>query len=255
MDKLVIKNKEKIKSLFLSDIHIGCKENNLSTALDVIDHYEFENLFLVGDIIDVKELKKNWHWNKLNTNFLHKIFKISETKNVVYIQGNHERGFFEEFPKNTLPINICREYVYKDILIIHGDQFDTIIGNWKWLYSIGDFGYNLSIFIDSKINYLRRLFGYKKPIRLSKKLKRLVKDNVNYLSNFHEAAIKYCKYKKCKTIIVGHTHNQEIVVIDDISYLNIGDMRQDETYIIEDLLGNLKLINLEKENILKKEAL
>ena len=50
---------------------------------------------------------------------------------------------------------------------------------------------------------------------------------------------------------MGHTHNQETITIDDISYLNIGDMRQDETYIIEDLSNNLLLINLENNNILK----
>lgn len=240
----------RIKSLFISDLHLGVSENNAADVLKVIEKYEFDNLFLVGDIIDIKELRKKWRWKFLDTEIIHRIIKIASRKNVVYITGNHERGFFDNLPDSGLPIKFCKEIVYKSKLIIHGDQFDTIIGNKKWLYCVGDWGYNWSIRITRWNNTLRKLFGIKTECKLSKNLKRLVKDSVNYLSNFHEAAAAYAKMNNCNQVICGHTHQHEMKIVDNVWYINCGDFRQDKTYIIEELDGSMKGINLENGKIL-----
>lgn len=240
-----VTKKERVTSLFLSDIHIGVSENNAKSAIEILEMYEFDNLFLVGDIIDIKELRKRWRWNFASTEFIHKIIKISNKKNVIYITGNHERGFFDNLPDSGLPIKFCREIVYRDILITHGDQFDMIIGNWKWVYSLGDFGYNLSIRLNYIINRIRKTFGFGE-YSLSKSLKKIVKKSINYLSNFHLAAINYAKYNKCNKIICGHTHMQESFLINGIQYINCGDLRQDKNYLIEDLNGEIVLMTLDK---------
>jgi UDP-2,3-diacylglucosamine pyrophosphatase LpxH len=241
----------RIKSLFLSDVHLGVTENNAQAAIDIIDKYEFDNLFLVGDIIDIKELRKKWRWKLLDTQLIHKIIKIANKKNVIYITGNHERGFFDDLPDSGLPIKFYREFIYNNKLIIHGDQFDTIIGNWRWIYSLGDWGYNLSIRLTYWINSIRRLFGLKGECKLSKNLKKWVKDSVNYLSNYHVAAAEYAKFHKCNTVICGHTHQREMRNIDGVLYVNCGDLRQDKTYVIETLEGELQSIDLEKDGILR----
>lgn len=237
----------KIKSLFLSDLHLGVSENKVKEAVKILELYDFDNLFLVGDIIDIKELRKKWRWNFTSTEFLHKVIKLSNKVRVVYIVGNHERGFFDDLPDSGLPIHFCRHFVYDNKLVIHGDQFDMIIGNWKWVYSLGDFGYNLSIRLNYIVNKVRRLFGYGE-YSLSKHLKKIVKKGVNYLSNFHLAAAKYAKYHKCDTVICGHTHMQESLLIDEVMYINCGDLRQDLNYLIEDLDGKLILKTFEEKD-------
>lgn len=237
----------RIKSLFLSDIHLGAIENNAATALEIIEKYRFDNLFLVGDIIDIKELRKKWRWSSLDTDIIHRIIKIANKKNVIYITGNHERGFFDDLPDSGLPIKFHREFVYNNMLIIHGDQFDVVIGNRRWLYNIGDIGYNWSIRLTHWINWARRLVGLKGECKLSKNLKKLVKNSINYLSDYKEAATAYAKYKSCHTIICGHTHAEEYVKINGIRYINIGNMRQDATYLIEELDGSLILKDAHKE--------
>lgn len=234
---------QKIKNLYLSDIHLGCKENNVEKASEVLDLYDFEKLFLVGDIIDIKELKK---FKDKEIDFLKKVLEISKTKQIIYIQGNHERGFFETF--NYHNISFCKEFIDDDKLIIHGDLFDTIIGKWRFLYTIGSIGYNLSIEFDEKINKLKKKLGFSKKTKISKILKKLVKNSVNYLSDFKNTALAYAKHKKCKTVICGHTHQQELMLSLTMNYINCGDFRQDATYLVEHLNGAFELKDHESYN-------
>ena len=53
-----MKEKIKIKSLFISDLHLGNNNSQAYKVLDVFKKYEFENLFLVGDIIDMTYMKR-----------------------------------------------------------------------------------------------------------------------------------------------------------------------------------------------------
>ena len=54
------------KSIFISDVHLwtrGCQANKL---LEFYKHTRSENLYLVGDIIDIWELKKRFYSKKSN---------------------------------------------------------------------------------------------------------------------------------------------------------------------------------------------
>jgi UDP-2,3-diacylglucosamine pyrophosphatase LpxH len=223
----------KIKSLFISDIHIGCGGNNIDKVVKILDDYEFENLFLLGDIIDGWRLSVKWKWKKSYTKFFKKLIKLKdEGVKIVYVTGNHD-----EFLRSITPIDIglceiCDEYIYENRLLIHGDKFDTLIHNKKWLYFFGDKAYNILITID-------KIFALNG--RLSKRMKKLVKSKINYLSDFYAVAAKYAKFKKCDTIICGHTHMQEEKMIGKIKYYNCGDMRECSCFLIEDLNGKITL--------------
>ena len=52
----------KYKSIFISDVHLdtkGCQANKL---LEFFKYSRSEKLYLVGDIIDIWEMKKNFYW-------------------------------------------------------------------------------------------------------------------------------------------------------------------------------------------------
>ncbi len=53
---------QKVKTLFISDVHLGTKKSQVNKLLDVLKDYEFENLIIVGDFIDLTALKKKFYW-------------------------------------------------------------------------------------------------------------------------------------------------------------------------------------------------
>lgn len=223
--------REKIISLFISDTHIGVRHNNTKKLLEILDHYEFENLFLVGDIIDMTAMKKGVFWKKHYGDIVKKIIKLSKKSRIVYIIGNHDFYLRSTSPQNCFICEIVDEYVYRDILIIHGDKFDTLMYNRKYLYMLGDFGYSAVIWLD-------KIFGFKG--KLSKGAKKLVKNTSNYLGNFYKTAEAYTISKSCGRIVCGHTHIQEYKKMK-IEYYNCGDFRESCGYIVEDINGNLCL--------------
>lgn len=222
---------DKIKSLFISDTHIGVKYNNTKKLLDILESYDFKNLFLVGDIIDMTAMKHGVFWKKHYGQLIKKLIKLSETTNIIYITGNHDFYLREFTPFEFSSCKIVDEYIYGDTLVIHGDKFDTLISKRKYLYMFGDYGYNLVIRLD-------RIFNFEGG--LSKRAKKIAKRASNYFNDFYKTAEKYTILKKCKRIICGHIHIQEYRPMA-VEYYNCGDFRESSTYIIENLDGTFEL--------------
>jgi UDP-2,3-diacylglucosamine pyrophosphatase LpxH len=53
---------ERVKPLFMSDVHLGTRGCQAEQLLNLLKHYDAETVFLVGDIIDGWRLKSVWHW-------------------------------------------------------------------------------------------------------------------------------------------------------------------------------------------------
>ena len=244
---------QKVKTLFISDVHLGTRKSQADKLLDVLKDYEFDNLIIIGDFIDLTSLKKKFYWNEDHSTVIQKVLRLSRKGvNVVYLLGNHDhflRGLIkeEQFDINLGNILICDEYKYETskgekIFICHGDQFDGFIRLHPFLYVLGDFAYELSFKINKIYNKLRRIFGLD-YWSLSKYLKSKVKDAIAFVNDFKYLSIKKLKETNCDSIMIGHIHTPEIEKIDEGKfYYNTGDMVESCSYIIEDLDGNLKLL-------------
>lgn len=55
----------KIRTLFISDVHLGTKKSNPSKLLEVFRKYEFDNLIIVGDFIDLTSLKRKFFGRRI----------------------------------------------------------------------------------------------------------------------------------------------------------------------------------------------
>ena len=159
---------EKIKTLFISDIHLGTKKCQAEKLLEVFKNYEFEQLVIVGDFIDLTSLKRKFYWNESHSTVIQKILRFSRKGvKVNYILGNHDyylRGLIKESNLNVGDIEISDELFYmttkgESIYICHGDQFDGFVRLHPFLYMIGDFAYELSFKINTIYNKIRSLFG------------------------------------------------------------------------------------------------
>lgn len=97
------------------------------------------------------------------------------------------------------------------------------------------------LFNTQMLMYLRKL-GMQ-HWSLSSLIKVKVKKAVNFISNFENLLSEYAKKHNCRGVICGHIHHPIIKQINEIDYYNCGDWVENCTAIIEDLNGNISLIN------------
>lgn len=215
---------EQIKSLFMSDLHLGCKKNNLKKALKVLNKYEFNNLFLLGDIIDIKALTENWQWGSDEDEVWNRIVDMSRDKLVLLTPGNHERGFFDN-AKSIKGVQFVKGYNYNDLYLTHGDYFDTFEHN-IWPKEL------IGIAYSSASNF---------NLKIASQLKRVARRVPGYLAHFENKATSWAKQHGYNGIVVGHTHQQYKKEINGVMYYNIGDFKEDATYMIETVDGHYNM--------------
>lgn len=241
-----MKKMKKIRTLFISDCHLGNKNAQAGKLLEVFKQYEFENLFIIGDFIDMTSLKRKFYWNEKHSTVIQKILKLSRHNiNIILLPGNHDyyiRDIIKEQNINLGNILICNDYIYETIkgekiYLVHGDCFDGFVATHKLLYLLGDIGYELSMKINTLYNWFRKLFGFN-YWSFSAYLKSKVKNIISFLTEYKKAAYRTIKEKGCDSILMGHIHNPEII---QGQYYNTGDFVESCSYIIETLEGNLEL--------------
>ncbi len=239
------------KSIFISDIHLGTKGCQADALCNFLKNNTSDNLFLVGDIIDGWQLQKKWYWPQSHTNVIRRILTASKRgTNVYYIFGNHDEfgRKFLHYNLNLGHIQILDRFTYdaingKKYLIIHGDFFDSLMVDKKWLMHIGDNMYNVMIWINIYFNKVRKFLG-KDYWSLSKWLKQNTKQAVNFINHFEDHVSSYCLNQGYDGIICGHIHTAEIKTINGIEYMNDGDWVESGTALVEHLDGKFELITV-----------
>lgn len=240
---------EKVRTLFISDVHLGTKKCQAEKLLEVFRTYEFEQLVIVGDFIDLTSLKRKFYWNESHSTVIQKILRLSRKGvKVNYILGNHDyylRGLIKESNLKIGEIEISDDMFYttvkgESIYICHGDQFDGFVRLHPFLYMIGDFAYELSFKINTVYNKIRKVFGLE-YWSLSKFLKSKVKDAISFVNDFKMLSVRKLKEVDCDSIMIGHIHTPAIEKMEEKNYYNTGDFCESCSYIIEDLQGNIIL--------------
>lgn len=244
----------KYKSVFISDLHLGIKSVDPEPLINFLKENEFENIFLVGDIIDFWKLKRSWHWPESNNKFLRFILKKSKKLNVVYLTGNHDEFLRVISGFNLGNIKIENEYIYETgqnkVLLIHGDLFDSVVKHRIKLAKIGAIGYELLLKINVISNFIRkRILLKKNHWSLSAFIKGKVKNAVKYINSFEEKIVYYAKEKGCNIVACGHIHCPCIKRINEVLYINTGDFVESLTIVVETEDGEFKIIDFKQKNI------
>ncbi|PHR72403.1 MAG: UDP-2,3-diacylglucosamine hydrolase [Arcobacter sp.] len=239
----------KYKSIFISDLHLGTRFSQATRFIDFLKHNECDNLFLVGDIIDGWAIKRKFIWPQSHSDVIQKILRQARkgTK-VILITGNHD-----EFLRPFLPIilgdnlEICNEVIYKALnnktyLITHGDFFDSITMTKKWLAVLGDYGYDIILYINHLLKRIKKILKIRSTWSLSKYVKDNIKSSVSFINDFENVLANHAIQKGYDGIICGHIHKCEHRFIKDIEYLNCGDWVESCTAIVETYEGEFKII-------------
>jgi len=86
------------RTIWISDTHLGTSGCKARWLLDFLRNHRSESIYLVGDIIDGWQLRKDWYWNQTQHEVLKLLFERARTgTRVIFIPGNHDesaRDFF-----------------------------------------------------------------------------------------------------------------------------------------------------------------
>jgi UDP-2,3-diacylglucosamine pyrophosphatase LpxH len=263
MSKFVVSNSthmktvKQYKTVIISDVHLGSEGSKAKEVTLFLKSVTCETLIMNGDIIDGWQLKKGGSWKKKHTAFFRTILKMIENQHtkVVYLRGNHDDFLDQIIPFSlgksfTIQRDIILKSGKKNFLITHGDIFDSVTSNMKWLAYLGDVGYTILLTFNKLYNQYRSWRGME-YYSFSQRIKQRVKEAVNYVSDFEEKLVALAKANHCDGIICGHIHKPDIRKIDDITYMNSGDWVESLTALVEDHKGNWELLYFLNENHLE----
>ena len=230
------KNKEKIRTLFISDIHIGLFFSKVKKLYKVLEYYDVENIYFIGDTLNSIKLQKQKQklLNRL-------IEEISSQTQLYFLQGNHDKemhyndAFLEEIVYTTLQ--------NKKYLLIHGDIFDDIEEKRSiFIHILGESVYFIALHLNNIALFLFKLFGFSKPFLVTKFIKDYNSMIKNHIRKYKLFLSHYAKKRELDGVICGHIHYPENEIIENIHYLNCGDWIENCSFIVETLHGELKLL-------------
>lgn len=240
-------SRKKHRTIWISDVHLGTSGAKADLLSDFLKYNDCETLYLVGDIIDGWRMKKRAYWPQEHVDVIRRILTRSKRgTNVVYVTGNHDEFLRRYSGMSFGNIHLVDEFVHTSISgkkywVVHGDAFDAVVCNQKWLAVIGDVAYETLLKINVYVNRVRRLLG-KEYWSLSSYLKYKVKKAVSFISDYENTLAKECKKRGLDGVVCGHIHHPEVSDIDDIKYANCGDWVESCSALVEDYQGNIEVI-------------
>lgn len=247
------------RTIWISDIHLGTSGCQAKRLLEFLKATESDKLYLVGDIVDGWQLKRRWYWHQTHNDVVQLVMKKAKkgTK-VIFVPGNHDEAVRQFIGLDFGGIKIRDELIHttangKRMLVLHGDRFDGVIACAKWLAYVGDSLYTMILKINQVFNTWRARAGL--PYwSLSQYLKLKVKNAVSYITSFEDALAAEARKQGLDGVICGHIHKPEIRDIDGILYCNDGDWVESLSALVEDKLGELRLVDW-REIMLRWEKL
>src|SRR5438477_581870 len=185
----------RVRTAWISDVHLGTRASGAARLLDFLREYDFQTLYVVGDLIDIWQMRRSRYWPQQHNDVIQKILRKSRKgTRVIYIPGNHDEmisSFYGAYGDITIQKHaIHRTADGRRILVIHGHELDTVVQNVKWLAFLGDAGYQFLLSLNPLINFFRRRFGLG-YWSLSAYVKQRVKDAVSFIGKSETSPVRH----------------------------------------------------------------
>jgi UDP-2,3-diacylglucosamine pyrophosphatase LpxH len=195
-------------------------------------------------------MKKKIWWNDECNAILRRLLKMVKTgTKIIYLPGNHDEAI-----RNFIPFVLGEHVEFVDALVhttssgeryavLHGDQYDAVVGNMKWLALLGSTIYDWLLMSNTALHWIRTKLGYHTYWSLAGYLKSKAKKAVSFVQDFESALILHAAKHDCTGVICGHIHQARNYVKDGIRYVNCGDWIESLTAVVELDNGQLELIH------------
>ncbi|QDT69715.1 UDP-2,3-diacylglucosamine hydrolase [Planctomycetes bacterium MalM25] len=241
-----------VRTLFISDIHLGCRHSQAGPLLELLEQYEPEQIYIVGDFIDGWKLRNRWRWLPVYDQVLRRLMELKrQGTQLFYTPGNHD-NFLRGFLANFGVIDIQDRFVHtaadgRRYVVMHGDQFDKVEQEKQWLSLVGSYAYDVLLTANWMGNRLR---GKKhNPYAFCAGVKARVKKLVTHVSDFQQQLLQSAHDSDCDGVICGHIHVPRIEELGEVVYLNTGDWVENCSALVEFSDGSFELIRGDGELI------
>ena len=235
------------RTLFLSDVHLGMRGCQAERLIDFLRHHRADTYYLVGDIVDGWALKSSWYWPQAHNDVVQKLLREARKgARIVYVPGNHDEFLRDYYGTHFGGIDVVETAIHEGAdgrryLVIHGDLFDFVVTQARWLALLGDKAYDWAIAVNRIFNGMRRRFGF--PYwSLSQWAKLKVKNAVSYIGEFEKTLAAEAGRHQADGVICGHIHHAVIHDMLGIRYLNCGDWVESCSAIAEHHDGRFEII-------------
>ena len=239
----------RFRSIWISDLHLGTKNQQGERLLDFLLHTESTHLYLVGDILDLLQAQKKWHWPPVNDRIVQTVIaKAARGTTVFYLPGNHDHLLRQFNGRTVCGVHIRDSLVHETVdqrryLVVHGDRFDPVVRHLPWLAALGSLIYEGLLAAGS-----RRRAGAPAPATarpqpsFSARMKQLAKVVVNRIGRFDRAVAREVRAHRAEGIICGHIHRAAVCEMNGLLYTNAGDWVESCTALVENSAGQLGLV-------------
>ncbi len=208
-----------MRTLILSDIHLGTRNCRADQVLDVLTRVPFDRLILNGDTINNLNFRKlaPKHWTVLA-----RLRQVARSRETILVRGNHDYELVPRGPANgdgfssvdvlptLLGVPMVEEYrleiAGRPYLVLHGDRFDPTV-NTPALLEVADWCYQASQKISKK---------------LAQWLKKKSKKWGGMLEWVRRKSAAFAREQGFAGVVIGHTHYPDDVHVEDVHYLNTG---------------------------------
>jgi UDP-2,3-diacylglucosamine pyrophosphatase LpxH len=240
------------RTIWISDVHLGTRGCNAQMLIDFLDHTDSDTIYLVGDIIDGWRLKKRFYWPAAHNDVVLRLMKRAKRgTRVIYIPGNHDEMFRQFSGLNFGGVEIRRKAIHETadgrrLLVLHGDEFDTIMLAHRWLAFVGDAAYSTLLRLNVIVNRVRQWLDL--PYwSLSKMAKNKVKNAVEFISRYEEVVARAASVRGIDGVVCGHIHTAEIREMAGVTYYNDGDWVEGCTALVEHFDGRMDVLHWAEE--------
>lgn len=241
-----------IRRLFISDLHLGTREAKLDLLLNFLRHHRADEVYFVGDIVDVRHLLKSKGSVEGAHEPMQRLLGACGGAQLIYVFGNHDsnEGHLRSLIGNAASIVTSAEIravTGERLVIVHGHQVDgqirTNIAEWK--VDITCFFYYWLLWLDGHWNDLRQRMGL--PFRsISLALKTRFRSWQRYADRFEKAMCQFARSAGYDGVICGHIHLPRNEKEDRTSYRNCGDWVEHCSVLAERYDGSFELIYWKK---------
>lgn len=236
------------RAIFISDVHLGTSACQAAYLIDFLKHNSADQLYLVGDIVDLIAMRKRIHLTVEHEEVVGLFLEWAKNGcKVTYIPGNHD-AFFRRFCGQNIAgvdIRMSAEYLslgQERFFVSHGDELDSIMHCSGWLTWLGDVSHGVLLRINTLVNLVRKSW-HLSYWSLARSVKKRIGKASAFIERFEKLGARRVAEKRFDGYICGHIHHWQMKYHDNTLYMNDGDWVEHCSALVETTHGEWQLLH------------
>ena len=238
-----------VRTLFLSDLHLGTAACQAERLLAFLRFYEVGTIYLVGDIIEGPQIMRTRNWPKAHGDVLRELLsKSRQGTRIVYIPGNHDEQMRRFLGRTAARIEVAESAIHEGVdlrryLVCHGHEFDMVVQHARWLTQAGTYAYRAALAFSARLHKLLGRPRHHLSRSFSAQANRVVVRLVDVFSRSERRISAEIERHSAQGVIFGHTHHPSNTYVAGKHHLNLGDWVESCTGLVEYHDGRLEIMH------------